>query len=115
MAQLLIKRENVQSQPKPQLTKTEIADWDSFLYSYWLQKIALNPGLYDDAKKSHMLGRCSCKICGQDHSPVTIGLEHGGFITTTVSALRSNTKAKKNKIADRYLSPDIFWPEEEGY
>jgi hypothetical protein len=33
---------------------------DSFLYSHWLQKIALNPGLYDDAKKSHAIGLCKC-------------------------------------------------------
>jgi hypothetical protein len=55
-----------------------------------------------------------CKVCGQDHSPVTIELEHGGFITTTASGLGSKTKTKKNKIADRYLSPDIFWPAEGG-
>lgn len=57
----------------------------------------------------------ACKVCGQDHSPVTIELEHGEFITTTASALRSNIKTKKHMIADRYLSPDIFWPEEEGF
>jgi hypothetical protein len=56
-----------------------------------------------------------CKVCGQDHSPVTIELEHGGFITTTASGLGSKTKTKKNKIADRYLLPDIFCPEEEGF
>ena len=42
-------------------------------------------------------------------------VEHGGIITTTTSAFGSKTKTKKHKIADRYLSPDIFWPEEEGF
>ena len=51
-----------------------------------------------------------CKICRQDHFPVIIELEHEGFITTTASGLGSKTKTKKHKIADRYLSPDIFWP-----
>ena len=55
----------------------------------------------------------ACKVCGQDHSPVIIELEQGGFITTTASVLGSKTK--KHKIAERYLSPDILWPEEDGF
>jgi hypothetical protein len=58
MAQLLTKRENVQKQDKETIDILSIADWDFFLYSYWLKKIALNPQFYDDAKTDH--GHCRC-------------------------------------------------------
>ena len=51
---------------KPTIPKCVIADWDSFLYSYWLLKIALDPGFYDDVKKSHSLGHCKCSCTGFD-------------------------------------------------
>jgi hypothetical protein len=55
----------------------------------------------------------ACKICGQDHSPVTIELEQGGFIITPASAV-PELKLKKKKITSNTLSPDIFWPCETG-
>jgi hypothetical protein len=39
-------------------------NWDSFLYSHWLQKMAINPGLYDDAKKLHAMDHCKCGCTG---------------------------------------------------
>jgi hypothetical protein len=62
MAQQLTKRENVQRQPKPTIGTFLIADWDSFLYAYWLQKIAPNPQFYDDAKTNHGFG---CRYCSR--------------------------------------------------
>jgi hypothetical protein len=54
----------------------------------------------------------ACKICGQDHSPVTIELEQGGSIKTPASSV-PELKLKSEKIPSNILSPDIFWPEEE--
>jgi hypothetical protein len=59
-----------------------------------------------------------CKTCGQNHNPVKIGLEHGGFIIFPASAIspkfnhKSDTKPKP-KVQKHILTPDIFWPEEE--
>lgn len=56
-----------------------------------------------------------CPVCGQDHSPVTVGLEHGGFITTSPpprSSPQAATKSK-SKTQGHIFTPDIFWPEEE--
>jgi hypothetical protein len=55
-----------------------------------------------------------CEVCGQEHGPVTIGLEHGGFIRVPASAIptseqRPNLKRKQSRV----VTPDIFWPEEE--
>lgn len=63
MAQVVIKRENVRTKLKPatgKIGKLPIADWDSLLYSYWVDKMALNPGFYDDARESHLSGLCKC-------------------------------------------------------
>jgi hypothetical protein len=60
MAQVVIKRENVRTKLKPAIGKTPITDWDSYLYSLWIEKIAFSPGLYDDAKISHISGLCKC-------------------------------------------------------
>jgi hypothetical protein len=61
MAQsLLTKRENVRTKLKPAIKISLIADWDSYLHSIWLQKMALNPGFYDDARQSHISGLCKC-------------------------------------------------------
>ena len=41
---------------------TKIVDWDSFLHSYWLEKMASsNSSFYDDAKILHRNG-CRCCI-----------------------------------------------------
>lgn len=55
-----------------------------------------------------------CPVCGQDHSPVTIGLERGWFITTSPPSSSPPPATKsKSKIQGHILTPDIFWPEEE--
>jgi hypothetical protein len=65
MAQsLLTKRENNRARSssirlKPKEIPLGISDWDSYLYSLWLEKMALNPGFYDDAKIFHGY-RCDC-------------------------------------------------------
>lgn len=53
-----------------------------------------------------------CKICGQDHSPVSIELEQGGSIMIPASAV-PELKLKKKKVPSNILSPDIFWPTDE--
>jgi hypothetical protein len=60
MALLLTKRENVRTKLKPKEIAHAISDWDSYLHSFWLKKMALNPGLYDDARESHISGLCKC-------------------------------------------------------
>jgi hypothetical protein len=63
MAQALFLKRNVRTKPKPATKKTlnyNFSDWDSYLYSFWLEKMALNPGFYDDARESHMSGLCKC-------------------------------------------------------
>jgi hypothetical protein len=52
-----------------------------------------------------------CPECGQDHSAVTIRLEHGGFITAPVNIIKSERRPKRKQ--SHILTPDIFWPEEE--
>ena len=52
--------------PKPE-TETEtnhrlILDWDSYLYSLWLENMTLNPGLFDDARISHTSGHVSAAV-----------------------------------------------------
>jgi hypothetical protein len=54
----------------------------------------------------------ACKICGRDHSPVTIELEHGRFIITPASAV-PDLKLKKKIVHSNIVSPDIFWPTDE--
>ena len=56
----------------------------------------------------------ACKICGQNHSTVTIELEHGGFIMIPANVFQE-LKLKKKKVQSYILSPDIFWSEEEGF
>jgi hypothetical protein len=59
MAQALTLKRNVRTKLKPAIKKIKIADWDSYLYSLWKQNMTLNPGLCDDAKKSHIHCECS--------------------------------------------------------
>jgi hypothetical protein len=48
MAQsLLTQKRNVQTNKKSNI---RISDWDSHLHSIWLEKIASNPGHFDDAR-----------------------------------------------------------------
>ena len=55
-----------------------------------------------------------CPECGQDHSAVTIGLEHGGFIRVHASAIPISERRPKLKgKQSRIVTPDIFWPEDE--
>jgi hypothetical protein len=56
----------------------------------------------------------TCKICGQNHSPVSIELEHGGSKMTPASEV-PELKLKKKKIPSNILSTDIFWRQEEGF
>jgi hypothetical protein len=60
MAQIITHKGNVRT--KPAISKNLISDWDSLLYSYWLEKIASSPGFYDDARESHMSGLCSVAV-----------------------------------------------------
>ena len=61
MAQsLLTHKRNVRTKPKPEIRKIPVSDWDTYLHSFWLEKMALNPGFYDDARESHMSGLCKC-------------------------------------------------------
>jgi hypothetical protein len=50
-------------------TKREniLRDWDSLLHSIWIQKMVLNPNLYDDAKVNHATGNCYCRCTGNLH------------------------------------------------
>lgn len=60
MALLLTKMENVRTKLKPnEIRKNLISDWGSHLHSIWQEKMALNPGFYDDAKIFHGY-RCGC-------------------------------------------------------
>jgi hypothetical protein len=58
MAQLIVKRG-----PSAAATRKEnkLQDWDDLLHSIHLQKIALNPSFYDDARVLHDQGICPCK------------------------------------------------------
>ena len=100
MAQFFTKKDNDQRDK----------DWDLFLRITWSDHLkSVESSVYEspiihgitsprsccshnfmsEARKkemSHEYGDiqiCACKVCGQDHSAVTIKLEHGGFITTT--------------------------------
>ena len=57
MAQLLTQKRNVQTK---EIILKIISDWDSYLHSIWLEKIASSPGFYDDARESNMSGLCKC-------------------------------------------------------
>lgn len=61
--QQLTKSKNVQIR-NPELIRTcelIVTDWDSYLYSLWLENMTLNPGLFDDARISHTSGACKCR------------------------------------------------------
>jgi hypothetical protein len=50
-----------------------------------------------------------CEVCGQDHGPVTIGLEHGGIIRVPASAIPISERRPKPKgKQSRIVTPDIF-------
>jgi hypothetical protein len=61
MAQIVIKKENVQ---KISVQEAPAIDCDLHLYSLWLHKMAPNPGLYLDAKVIYGTGNCPCKCTG---------------------------------------------------
>jgi hypothetical protein len=61
MALLVVKRGPTAAAATKQ--ENNLQDWDSFLYSIYLQKMAANPDLYDDAKVPH-LGHCLCHCTG---------------------------------------------------
>jgi hypothetical protein len=46
MALIVIKREPAAATKK----ENSLQDWNSFLHSLWLEKMAANPGLFLDAK-----------------------------------------------------------------
>ena len=66
---------------------------------------------------AYKVNNLSCSECGQDHCPVTIELEQGGFIRVPTSAIPGfeRTPNLKRKLQERshIVTPDIFWPEEE--
>jgi hypothetical protein len=57
MAQALTHKRNARTDLKPAIKNYKISDWDSLLYSIWLEKMALNP-IFDDATIIH--GHCKC-------------------------------------------------------
>jgi hypothetical protein len=61
MALLVVRRGPAAAATKERNT---LPDWDSFLHSLWLQKMAVDPDLYFDAKISHSIGTCPCKCTG---------------------------------------------------
>ena len=116
MAQQLTGRENVQRKPTAAIIEPKIADWDSFLLNR-LQKIAPNPQFYEVSATKEMSHKYidltgACKVCAQNHNPVTIQKEHVGSIITPASAVQ---ELKKKNVRSNILSTDIFWPEEEGF
>jgi hypothetical protein len=61
MAQLVVKRG-----PAAAATKREnvLLDWNTLLHSLHLQKMALDPELFDDATVPHNQGTCPCRCTG---------------------------------------------------
>lgn len=57
MARIVLRKESVQKEPTEE---TPIIDWDSFLYSLWLDIVKTNPRFCDDAKIDHVTGHCKC-------------------------------------------------------
>jgi hypothetical protein len=50
MAQLIVRRGPNKTPAAATVQENTIQDWDSFLHSLWLEKMAANPGFYSDAK-----------------------------------------------------------------
>ena len=106
MAKSLPEERTVERKPTTAIIEPKIADWNSFLYHTGCKRLLLIHSFMMMLKQNHgtslflqsyglratkemghedidLTG--ACKICGQDHSAVTIELEHGIFIMTPKS------------------------------